>query len=108
MAQLFGYQACDVRIKISRTVSAPITITIQRLDEYEHRHTLERSREIAPSKLALHLAATEAAKGYAPAQVLNALRGIGTPEGSKRLTEVGGAHLTRYRIPTGTISVLEI
>ena len=87
-----------MRIKISRTVSAPITITIQRLDEYERRHTLERSREIAPSKSALHLAATEAAKGYAPAQVLNALRGIGTPGGSKRLTEVGGAHLTRYII----------
>ena len=87
---------CDVRIKTTRTVSAPITITIQRLDEHEHRHTLERSREIAPSTIALHLAATEAAKGYAPAQVLNALRGIGTPEGSKRLIEVGGAHLTRY------------
>ena len=92
---------CDVRIKIVRTVSAPITITIQRLDEHEHSHTLERSREIAPSTLALQLAATEAAKGYAPAQVLNALRGIGTPEGSTRLIEVGGAHLTRYglRIP---------
>ena len=56
----------------------------------------------------MNLAATEAAKGYAPAQVLNALRGIGTPEGSKCLTEVGGAHLTRYRNPTGTISGLEI
>ena len=33
MAQLFGYQASDVRIKISRTVSAPITITIQELEE---------------------------------------------------------------------------
>ena len=49
--------------------------------------------------LALHLAAAEAAKGYAPAQVLNALKGIGTLEGSQRLVEVGGAHLTRYRIP---------
>lgn len=86
---------CDVRIKVTRTVSTPITITIQRLDENEHRHTLERSREIAPSTLALSLAATEAAKGYAPAQVLNALRGTGTPEGSKRLIEVGGEHLTR-------------
>ena len=38
MAQLFGYQACDVRIKISRTVS-PINYYFQRLDEYEHRHT---------------------------------------------------------------------
>ena len=51
---------CDVRIKIVRTVSAPITITIQRLDEHEHSHTLERSREIAPSTLALQLAATDA------------------------------------------------
>ena len=40
---------CDVRINTTRTVSAPVTITIQRLYEYEHRHTLERSREIAPS-----------------------------------------------------------
>ena len=28
-----NYQASDVRIKISRTVSAPITITIQELEE---------------------------------------------------------------------------
>ena len=61
---------CDVRIKISHIVSAPITITItiQHCDEYnEHRHTLEWSREIAPSKLVLYLAAIEAAKGYTPA-----------------------------------------
>ena len=61
---------CNVRIKISCIVSAPIaiTITIQHCDEYdEHCHTLERSREIAPSKLVLYLAATEAAKGYIPA-----------------------------------------
>ena len=98
---------CVVRIKTSRTVSAPITITIQRLDEYEHRHTLERSREIAPSKLVLYLAATEAAKGHTPAQVLNALRGIGEhPRVLNALLKyVGGAHLTRYRISTGTILV---
>ena len=103
MAKLFVYRASDVRIRVVRTVSAPITITIQRLDEHEHSHTLEWSREIAPSTLALHLAATEAAKGYAPAQVLNALRGIGTPEGSTRLIEVGGAHLTRYGLRTPMI-----
>ena len=70
---------CDVRIEISRTVSAPITITIQRLDEHEHSHTLERSREIAPSTLALHLAAIEVAKGCALAQVLNELRALEHP-----------------------------
>ena len=95
----------DVSIKITHTVLAPITI-IQHLDEHEHCHTLQRSREIAPSKLALHLAATEAAKGYAPAQFLNALRGIRALEGSKRLIEVGGAHLTWCRIPT--LSVIAI
>ena len=40
----------------------------------EHRHSTERSREIAPSTIALHLVTAEVAKGYAPAQVLNALR----------------------------------
>ena len=56
----------------------------------EHRHSLERSREIAPSTIALHLVTTEVAKGYAPAQVLNALRGNGTPKGSTRLIGVDG------------------
>ena len=79
-----------MRIKIARIVSAPITITIQHLDDYEHSHTLERSREIAPSKIALHLVTTEVAKGYAPAQVLDALRGNGTPKGSTRLIGVDG------------------
>ena len=87
---------CNVRIKTTRTVSEPITYTIERLDDEEHQHTLERSREVAPSALAIRLAATEAAKGYAPAQVLNALRGIGTPQGSTRLIEVGGQYLTRF------------
>ena len=54
----------------------------------EHRHSLERSREIALSTIALHLVTTEVAKGYPPARVLNALRGNGTPKGSTRLIEV--------------------
>ena len=41
MAKLFACQASDVRIETTRTVSAPVTITIQRLDENEHRHNLE-------------------------------------------------------------------
>src|SRR3954464_11405484 len=53
---------CNVRIKTTRTISEPITITIERLDDEEHQHTLERSREIAPSALAIQLAAMEAAK----------------------------------------------
>ena len=96
---------CGVRIKIARTVSAPITITIQRLDEHEHSHTLERSREIAPSTLAFHLAATEAAKDYAPNSSSQCIKSIGTPGGSTRLVEVGGAYLTRYGLRILMVSV---
>ena len=46
---------CQVRMKITRTVAAPGTITIERLDSEEHQHDLERSREIAPSNLAVQL-----------------------------------------------------
>jgi len=44
----------------------------------------------------------EASKGYAPAQVLNALKGVGTPNGAARLIEVGGQHMrfTFYSILT--------
>jgi hypothetical protein len=35
---------CDVRIKITRILEAfPPTVTIERLDENTHRHTLERT-----------------------------------------------------------------
>jgi hypothetical protein len=35
---------CDVRIKITRTLGAfPPTVTIERLDENTHRHTLDRT-----------------------------------------------------------------
>jgi len=55
----------------------------------ENINTLGRSGEIAPSALAIQLAAMGAAKGYATPQVLNALRGVGTAQGSSRLIEVG-------------------
>ena len=57
---------------------------------------LERNREIAPSGLAVQLARAEAEKGYSAAQFLNALRGVGTAEGSKRPEEAGGVHLKSY------------
>jgi hypothetical protein len=84
---------CQVRMKITRTVAAPVTVTIERLDSEEHQHDLERSREIAPSTLAVQLATAEAEKGYAAAQVLNVLKGVGTPQGHVRLNAVGGQHL---------------
>jgi hypothetical protein len=40
---------CQVRMKSTRTVAAPVTVTIERLDSEEHQHDLERSRAIAPS-----------------------------------------------------------
>ena len=88
-----------MRIKTTRTLTAnptESTVTIERLDDYEHSHDLERSRETTPSGLAIQLARAEAEKGYSVAQILNALRGVGTAEGSKRLEEAGGAHLRRY------------
>ena len=88
-----------MRIKTTRTLTAnptESTVTIERLDDYEHSHDLERRREIAPSGLAIQLARAEAEKGYSAAQILIALRGTGTTEGSKHLEEAGGAHLRRY------------
>ena len=86
---------CQVRIKITRTVADPVSITIERMDDEVHQHSLARSREVAPSTLAIQLAAAEAAKGYPAAQVLNVLKGVGTPQGSSRLEAVGGEHMTR-------------
>jgi len=34
---------CQVRMKITRTVAAPVTVTIQRLDGEERQHDLERT-----------------------------------------------------------------
>jgi len=45
--------------------------------------------------LAIQLATAEASKGYQPAQVINTLKGVGTPQGSERLIAIGGVHLTR-------------
>jgi hypothetical protein len=70
-------------------------VTVERLDAEQHQHDLARSREIAPSALAIQLATEEASKGYQPAQVMNTLKGVGTPQGSGRLIAIGGAHMTR-------------
>jgi len=84
---------CNARIKTTRTVDQP---TIERLGNDEHLHSLDRSREAAPSALSIQLATVEASKGYAPAQVLNALRGVGTPNGATRMIKVGGQHMGRF------------
>jgi hypothetical protein len=92
---------CNVRIKTTRTLTtdpSQSTVTIERLDDHEHSHDLERSREIAPSGHAIQLAHAEAEKGYSAAQILNALRGVGTATGSQRLDEAGGTHLKRYNL----------
>jgi len=87
---------CQVRIKITRTVAAPVAVTLERLDAEEHQHDLARSREIAPSVLAIQLAAAETAKGYAPAEVMKVLKGAGTLQGTTTpLEAIGGAHMTR-------------
>ena len=65
-----------MRIKTTRTLTVDpteSTVTIERLDDYEHSHNLERSREIAPS---VQLVRAEVEKGYSAAQILNALRGV--------------------------------
>ena len=77
-------------------MNLPIVVTIERLGNDEHLHSLDRSREAAPSALPIQLATVEASKGYAPAQVLNALRGVGTPNGAARLIEVGGQNMNRF------------
>jgi hypothetical protein len=88
---------CNVRIKTTRTLEAfPPTVTIERLDENKHSHTIEQSRKIAPSELAVQIAEQEATKGYAPAQVLNEFPGPGGLEGETLIEQIGGAHVDRY------------
>jgi hypothetical protein len=56
---------CDVRLKIIRNIEAfPPIVTIERLDENTHSHTLGRSRELAPSELTVKIAGQEGSKGY--------------------------------------------
>jgi len=82
---------CQVRMKITRTVAAPVTVTIERLDSEEHHHDLERGGEIA-------LATAEAEKGYAAAQVMNVLKGVGTPQGNARLLSVDSTWNGEYEL----------
>ncbi|KAI5852368.1 hypothetical protein BZA05DRAFT_418644 [Tricharina praecox] len=74
---------CQVRIKITRTVVAPVVVTIERLDAEERRHDLARSRELAPS-------------------VIDKLKGVGTPEGATHLEIIGRAHLRRSHVYNAT------
>ena len=38
-------------------LAEPVVVTIERMDEEQHQHDLDRSREVAPSSLAIQLAA---------------------------------------------------
>ena len=76
----------SVKIKIVRAVPTPATITIQRLNEYEHCHAFERRN--CPFKVSSLFSGYQAANGYATAQLFNELR---SNVRSRQLIEVGGA-----------------
>lgn len=84
---------CQVRIRI--IYSSNETVTIYREDEHDHQHTMEDSFRIKIPKALQVIAKAERSKNYSAAQVFNAMRGIGTENGSNQLELAGGGSLTR-------------
>ena len=86
---------CHVRMKISRLVDGRQTVTVERLDEHAHSHDIEESFRVKKPTMLLNLLKAEVAKNYSASQIYHTFRGAGTPEGSTRLEQIGGASLKR-------------
>ena len=103
---------CNVSMKVSRQMSPTpsdlagsdsktLTVTIERIgkgnpSDYScHTHDIEESFRYKRPEVLRNIARAEREKNYSAAQVINALRGVGTAEGSDRLVLVGGASMTR-------------
>jgi hypothetical protein len=62
---------CQVRMKRTRTITEPITVTIERKDENKHPHGLEESfRLCGPPSAVKRIVQQEASKDYTAAQIL--------------------------------------
>jgi hypothetical protein len=68
-------------------------VIVERLDAEQHQYDLARNREVASFAFAIQLVAAEASKRYRPVQIMNTLKGVGTPQGSERLIVIGGVHM---------------
>jgi hypothetical protein len=87
---------CQVRMKTTRTLTEPITVTLERKDENTHTHSLEESfRLCGPPSAVKRIVREEASKDYTAAQIFHALKGAGKIEGSAALEAIGGASLKR-------------
>jgi hypothetical protein len=87
---------CQVRMKTTRTLNEPITITIERKDENTHTHSLEESfRLCGPPSAVKRIVHQEASKDYTAAQIFHALKGAGKIEVSAALDAIGGSSLKR-------------
>jgi hypothetical protein len=87
---------CQVRMKMTRTLAEPITITLERKDENTHTHDIDESfRLCGPPSAVKRIVKEEASKDYTAAQIFHALKGAGKIEGSVALDAIGGASLKR-------------
>jgi len=89
---------CQVRIRIVRTLTlddSESRVTVSREDEYENLHTIEDSFQVKKPFVIDAVAKEERAKKYSVAQVFNAMKGVGTPNGSQQLELASGGLLTR-------------
>jgi hypothetical protein len=87
---------CQVRMKMTRTLTEPITITLERKDDSIHTHDLEETFRLCGLPSAVkRVVQVEADKDYTAAQIFHALKGGGKVDGSVALEAIGGASLKR-------------
>ncbi|KAA8893707.1 hypothetical protein FN846DRAFT_499967 [Sphaerosporella brunnea] len=90
---------CQVRMKMTRTLTEPITVTLERKDGSKHTHDLEETFRLCGLPSAVkRVVQAEADKDYTAAQIFHALKGGGKIEGSIALEAIGGASLKRHDV----------
>ena len=80
----------QVRITVTRTVATSL-VSVKRIGEDCHSHTIEESYVAKRPKFLLDTAKAEREKNYGATPVYNAMRGAGSTDGSSRLKPLGGA-----------------
>ncbi len=90
---------CPVRIKAIRIQysNGETTYQISRLGS-GHTHDITELDLIRRNSALRGVAAIETSKGYAPATIVGAIRGIGKDGGRKILEDAGGRYLTRQDV----------
>ena len=97
-AKMRNPDQCQVRIKVMKHLHRPWDVVIERLDNETHTHPISESFAIALPSHLKEIIYKEASKRYAAADIVNALRGSGTNDGTDRLIEAGGEFVTRKHI----------